>query len=158
MPAPAPDVLLCFACRRLGACRLGITHETLVEPGVSQTQLACARDYEGGPGVSHGGWTAEVMDEALGHLNILGGGFAVTATLNVEFLRPVPLERPLVIRAWSETVENGRRTNAGELSLISTGVVLARARGVYVDRDASHFQRHAAWLAEQDAAGRPDEA
>jgi hypothetical protein len=48
-------------------------------------------------------------------------------------------------------VENGRRRNAGELRLASTGALLARAHGVFVERDASHFERYRRWIADQDA-------
>lgn len=144
-------VRLCAACARTGACRLGVTHEQLIEPNVSLTQLVCGPEYEGGPGVAHGGWTAAAMDEVLGHLNLLSGQMAVTGTLTVDFLRPVPIERPLEIRAWCEGVEDGRRRNRGELRLVSTGAVLARAHGVFVERDQSHFERYRRWIAAQDA-------
>jgi len=115
------------------------------------TKLVCGAEHEGGPGVAHGGWTAAAMDEVLGHLNLLMGQMAVTGSLTVDFLKPVPIERPLELRAWCEGVENGRRRNHGELTLAATGAVLARAHGVFVERDQSHFERYRRWIAEQDA-------
>ena len=41
----------------------------------------------------------------------------------------------------------------GELILASTGALLGRAEAVMVLRDQGHFERHRAWLAEQDAIG-----
>ena len=149
---PVSQVHLCGACTRTGVCRLGVIDERLIEPGVSLTRLECGAQYEGGPGVAHGGWTAEAMDEVLGHLNILSGRMAVTAQITVEYVRPVPIGRPLELRAWCETVEAGRRHNRGELTLAATGAVLARAHGVFVERDASHFERYRRWIAAQDAA------
>ena len=146
----APPVRLCASCERIGACRLGLTDERLSGPDESLTLLVCGPEHEGGPGVAHGGWTAAAMDEVLGHLNLLMGQMAVTATLTVEYLKPVPIERPLEIRAWCEGVENGRRRNRGELRLASTGAVLARAHGVFVERDQSHFERYRRWIAAQD--------
>ena len=150
---PEGPVTLCYSCRRTGVCRLGLTEERLVEPDVSLTLLTCGAEHEGGPGVAHGGWTAAAMDEALGHLNILAGQMAVTATLTVDYLRPVPIERPLEIRARLEKVEGGRRFISGDLTLASTGTVLARGRGEFVERDASHFERFQRWLASQTAEG-----
>jgi len=146
-------IQLCASCSRTGVCRLGLTHERLIESGVSLTELVCGAEHEGGPGVAHGGWTAAVMDEVLGHLNLLSGQMAVTGELTVQFLRPVPIERPLELRAWCEGVEGGRRRNRGELRLASTGAVLAHAHGVFVERDASHFERFRRWIDSQDAGG-----
>ncbi len=146
-----PNVKLCESCSRSGVCRLGLTSERLIEPGASLTELVCGAEHEGGPGVAHGGWTAAVMDEVLGHLNLLSGQMAVTGELTVQFLKPVPIERPLELRAWCEGVDNGRRRNRGELRLASTGALLATAQGVFVERDASHFERYRRWIASQDA-------
>jgi acyl-coenzyme A thioesterase PaaI-like protein len=147
-------VILCAECRRLGHCRLGITHEAAVSEFRTETTLACPRNHEGGPGVAHGGWTASVMDEALGHLALLCGQMTVTATLSVDFVRPVPIERPLKIVAWREAVERNRWINVGELVLVSTGVVLARARGEFAMRDQSrHFEKFREWLAAEEGGG-----
>ncbi len=144
-------VILCEECRRLGACRLGITTETVVGDFRTETTLVCPRDHEGGPGVAHGGWTASAMDEGLGHLALLCGQMTVTATLTVDFVRPVPIERPLKLTAWREKVERNRWINAGELVLESTGVVLARARGEFAMRDQSlHFEKFREWIATED--------
>ena len=149
-----PLVHYCAACTRAGACRLGLIEERLVEGGASLTRLVCGAAYEGGPGVAHGGWTAEAMDEVLGHHNLLSGRMAVTASLTVEYKRPVPIGRPLLLRAWCEKVEDGRRYNRGELTLEATGAVLARANGIFVERDPSHFERYRRWLASQDAEAK----
>ncbi len=151
-------IRLCGACSRTGVCRLGLTEEQLVEPGVSLTRLVCGAEHEGGPGVAHGGWTAAAMDEVLGHLNLLSGRMAVTGELSVQFLRPVPVERPLELRAWCEGAENGRRRHRGELRLASTGALLATAHGVFVERDQSHFERYRRWIAEQDAQAADGQA
>jgi acyl-coenzyme A thioesterase PaaI-like protein len=144
-------VILCAECRRLGACRLGLTNEAVVGEFRTETALVCPRDHEGGPGVAHGGWTASAMDEALGHLALLCGQMTVTATLTVDFLRPVPIERPLKLTAWRERVERNRWINVGELVLESTGVVLARARGEFSMRDQSrHFEKFREWLASEE--------
>lgn len=144
-------VHLCYACRKTGRCRLGLSVERLEGERFSRTELTCPAEHEGGPGVAHGGWTTAAMDEVLGHINLLMGQMAVTAELTVEFLRPVPIERPLIALAWCDKVERGRRYNRGELRLAATGAVLARASGVFVERDPSHFERFLRWLAHEDA-------
>ena len=44
---------------------------------------------------------------------------------------------------------------AGEMTLASTGAVLAQAEAVMVVRDIGHFARHEEWLARQDLAAEP---
>jgi acyl-coenzyme A thioesterase PaaI-like protein len=145
------NVVLCEECRRLGHCRLGITEEKLAGEFRTETLLVCPKDHEGGPGVAHGGWTASVMDEALGHLPLLHGQMTVTASLTVDFLHPTPIERPLKLVAWRERVERNRWINHGELTLVSTGAVLARAHGEFAMRDQSrHFARFSEWLAREE--------
>lgn len=144
-------VALCGACRRTGTCRLGLTTEVLGEDGVARSELTCSEDHEGGPGVAHGGWTAGVLDELLGHVPLLHDTLSVTKSLDVEFLKPVPVGRALSAVAWVERRNADRWHVAGELRLAATGAVLARGRGVWVNRDRSHFERHRRWLAGQDA-------
>jgi acyl-CoA thioesterase FadM len=80
---------------------------------------------------------------------------AVTSVLQVEFLKPVPIERNLMVRAWRDKYENNRWYNKAEMRLVTTDALLARANGVFVERDSSHFERHRNWLADQDRAA-PD--
>ena len=98
----------------------------------------------------HGGWTASVLDEMLGHLALFAGTFTVTSSLSVEYLRPVPVERELGGFAWVERRENGRWDVAGELRLAGTKTRLTRVTGVFIERDAAHFQKHEEWLQRQD--------
>lgn len=158
-PSSTEDMLwLCGGCRAAGACRLGIRRERRVGPDAIESELICAADQQAGPGIAHGGWTAAVMDDLLGHLAAGEGRRAVTAKLTVEFLRPVPVERPLVARAWCESNDGGRRIHKAELRLASTGALLARGSGLFVERDDSHFVRHRAWLAQQDAEAGGEDA
>lgn len=143
-------IYLCRACQRLGACRLGLTSERMSDDGVMEVTLSSSRENEAGVDIAHGGWTAAVMDDLLGHLGAAQGVFAVTASLTVEFLKPVPIERPLLAKAWCEKSEGGRRLHRAELTLAATGAVLARGQGVFVERDRTHYDRHRQWLASED--------
>jgi acyl-coenzyme A thioesterase PaaI-like protein len=151
MPKSEGGVPLCGACLRPGRCRLGVSQETLSD-GVVSSDLICPPDHEGGPRVAHGGWTASVMDELLGHVPLMHSQLSVTATLTVDFRKPVPIDRPLRVRAWVDKIEGQKWYNSGELVLVSTNSVLATATGIWIARDVSHFIRHQRWLADQDAA------
>ena len=150
-PRTDGGVALCGACRRTGVCRLGLTTERLDDDGVARFGISCPSEHEGGPGVAHGGWTAGVLDEVLGHVPLLHHRMSVTGTLTVRFEKPVPIERPLEARAWVARREPRKWSIAGELVLASSEAVLARADGIFVLRDqATHFGDFKRWLAEQE--------
>jgi acyl-coenzyme A thioesterase PaaI-like protein len=155
-PQPDSPVALCGACRRLGGCRLGLGREELQADGSVHTDLVCGPENEGGPGVAHGGWTASIFDEITGHVPLLNGQLAVTGRLSLSYLKPVPLGRPLRTRAWTVRREGRLWYVAGEMTLASTGAVLASGEAVMVLRDPAHFDRHRQWLADQDRAARPE--
>jgi acyl-coenzyme A thioesterase PaaI-like protein len=149
-PRTDGGVALCGACRRTGACRLGLTTERLDAEGVAHFDLVCPPEHEGGPAVAHGGWTAAVLDEVLGHVPILHGHMSVTGTLTIRYERPVPIGRLLEARAWVEQREPRKWRLAGEITLSSSDATLASARGVFVLRTAeAHFGAFERWLAEQ---------
>jgi acyl-coenzyme A thioesterase PaaI-like protein len=136
-----------------------VVEEHLTDDDVLISDLVCSADQEGGPNVAHGGWTASVMDELLGHVPLHHNQLSVTGTLTVNFRKPVPIERPLRARAWIDKVDGQKWYISGELMLRSTGSILASATGVWIARDAAHFARHQQWLADQDAqaeAANPD--
>ena len=145
-------VTLCGACREARTCRLGVHREWLADDDVSHFEVSCPRDQEGGPNVAHGGWTAATMDEMLGHVPLLHNQMTVTATLTVNFKKPVPVERALVARAWIDKIEGSKWFISGELLLPLKQSVLATATGIWIARDPSHFAKHEQWLAEQDEA------
>ena len=134
-----------------GVCRLGLITERLDDDGVARFELACPAGHEGGPGVAHGGWTAGVLDEVLGNVPILLGQLSVTGTLTVRLLKPVPIERPLEVRAWVERVERKKWFCSGQLVLASSGAELATATGVWIARDGrAHFSAFEDWLVTQE--------
>jgi uncharacterized protein (TIGR00369 family) len=154
------QVALCGGCARQGSCRLGLGRETLLSDGTTETDLVCTKEHEGGPNVAHGGWTAAVFDEVLGHVPMLHGQLAVTGQLSVTFVKPVPVGRPLRAVARADRREERRWHVSGELLLASTGAVLGRAAAIMVLRDRGHFERHREWLAQQDtveAPGKPSD-
>jgi acyl-coenzyme A thioesterase PaaI-like protein len=158
-PRTDGGVALCGGCSRTGECRLGLTTERLDADGSASFEITCPADHEGGPGVAHGGWTAAVLDEVCGHVPILHGQLSVTGTLTTRFVKPVPVGRRLVARAWIVEKHERKWRIAGELTLASSGALLAEAEGTFVLRDrADHFGGFERWLAEQDGdAGAENE-
>jgi acyl-coenzyme A thioesterase PaaI-like protein len=143
-------LLLCRACRSLQRCRLGIERETLTAEGLVEFETTCPDDHEGGPDVAHGGWIASVLDEMSGHALLMLDAFAVTGSLTVNFLKPIPIRRPLLGRAWVSGREGRRVYVRGELRLADAGDVVATSEAVMIRRPADHFDRHQRWLASRE--------
>lgn len=142
-------VTLCGGCRAAARCRMGLMAETLRDDGVVFSELSCPRKDEGGRNVAHGGWTAGVLDELVGHTLLLRGEFAVTGTLTVVFHKPVPVEVPLIAETHVLRREGRRVFVSAELRLAETRTILASAEATMVKRPEDHFDRHDKWLAEE---------
>ena len=86
--------------------------------------------YEGPPGASHGGIVAAYLDEVLGAMAArASGGPAVTGEITVRYVKPVPLETPLVGRG-SLVATHARYVDVeARLEEFGTDRVLATARG-----------------------------
>jgi uncharacterized protein (TIGR00369 family) len=104
-------------------------------------------EYEGGSGYIHGGIIATVLDEAMGKVTRFRGLRAVTAELNIEYLRPVPVDRMLRVEGF-ETEMTGRNIFIqGEIWDAAGGALLARAKGRFVtlrEWDARNLEAKAA--------------
>jgi uncharacterized protein (TIGR00369 family) len=150
-PTSPGGVALCAACHRLGDCRLGLRTEVLEDDGSVTTELVCDDSHEGGPGVAHGGWTAGALDELVGHVVLQHQKLSVTAKLQIAFLRPVPVGRPLRATARRVREADGRWFVHAEIALAATGSVLATADGEMALREWRHFARFREWLAGEDA-------
>jgi uncharacterized protein (TIGR00369 family) len=87
--------------------------------------------YQGGGGFAHGGIIALLLDEAMGKVCRFREVRAVTAELSVEYLKPVSVEKEIIVEAH-ETEQKGRNLfHAGEIR-DSTGTILARGKGRFV--------------------------
>src|SRR3954468_4778336 len=95
-PRTDGGVALCAACRRTGACRLGLSTEVLGADDVARFDIVCPPEHEGGPGVAHRGGRAAVPCAVLGRVPLRHGTVSVTKRREVEYLRRVPIGRPLV--------------------------------------------------------------
>ncbi len=85
---------------------------------------------EGPPTAIHGGVISWIFDIVLGVLVQAQGEPAVTKSLTVEYLRPTPINAPLVAEARLVEREGTRTLVEGSIS--SQGKVTARSCGVFV--------------------------
>jgi acyl-coenzyme A thioesterase PaaI-like protein len=83
--------------------------------------------YEGPPGHVHGGIIAAMFDELLGFAQ-LSPGF--TAYLHINYRRPTPLDTPLHLVAWVESVSGRKRMVRGEC--YAGDALLTDAEGLFI--------------------------
>ncbi|WP_231645109.1 PaaI family thioesterase [Sciscionella sediminilitoris] len=86
-PSPSGR-LLCGGCAGDDVCRLGVGIAD-VHDDVVRAEVSCARSWQGGPGVAHGGWIAAVFDDVLTAAALRRESRLVTKSLAVSYLRPV---------------------------------------------------------------------
>ena len=86
--------------------------------------------FAGPPGAAHGGIVAAYLDEVLAGAAVHHTGRPhVTGELTVRYVRPTPIERPLVGRGRAVRA-NGRSLDLeGSLEDLESGVVVATAAG-----------------------------
>jgi len=105
----------------------------ILEPGKVRAELILPRQYEGYPGVVHGGIVAAILDECGGRAHMDDPTrFMVTAQLNVRYRKPVPTETPLIVIGIAGQ-RRGRVAEAHSEILDKNGDVLAEAELVLVD-------------------------
>jgi uncharacterized protein (TIGR00369 family) len=121
----------CFGCGKdnLHGMRLRFFLDPERQRFVCNVRLT--RRYTGPPGHCHGGIIATILDEAMSKLSKLRDVIAATSQMKVDYLKPVPLGRPLRVES-REIGKRGRRLSRIAEIFDEKGIVLARARGVFV--------------------------
>ena len=95
----------------------------------------------GAPGLAHGGAVAAACDDVLGFTLWIAGTPAVTRSLTVEYLRPVPLHQPHRITAHIRSRE-GRALHVMATGTDSDGANRFTATAVFVAVSTDHFAAH----------------
>jgi len=119
---------------------MGLVFERDVERKRIVGRFRLGPEYQGGRGFLHGGIIATLLDEAMGKVSRFSDVRTVTAELNVEYLRPVPVGEEIVVEAFA-LERNGRELlHQGEIRN-AAGKLLARGRGRFVVIDPRKFAR-----------------
>ena len=95
----------------------------------------------GAPGLAHGGAVAAACDDLLGFTLWIAGAPAVTRSLTVEYLRPVPLHQPHRLAAHIVS-RDGRALNVIGTGTGHDGVIRFTARAIFVTVTTDHFADH----------------
>jgi acyl-coenzyme A thioesterase PaaI-like protein len=120
-------------------------------------EFTVTEHHQGAPGLAHGGLLAAAFDEVLGALNWLLAHPAVTARLETDFRRPVPVGSVLRIDARI-TGAKGRKVWTSAVGRLTgpDGPVAVTAAALFVQVPLEHFRDHGS--AEHVAAAIEDRA
>ena len=121
----------CFGC---GGANDGGMKLTFEQDNVNRRivgRFVLGERYQGGGGFAHGGVIALLLDEAMGKVCRFRGVKAVTAELSVEYLKPVSVEKEIVVEGYEAELKGRNLFLVGEIR-DTEGRVLARAKGRFV--------------------------
>lgn len=107
-------------------------------------EFVVSENHQGAPGLAHGGLLSLAFDEALGKLMWLLRAPAVTARLETDFLKPVPMGSKLFISA-EITGQVSRKVYCSAVGRLNSadGEVAVRAAALFVIVPMSHFLQNA---------------
>jgi len=133
----------CFGCGELHPT--GLHLKAIAGEGMDITAtFTVTENHQGAPGLAHGGLLSLAFDEALGKLMWLLRAPAVTARLETDFLKPVPMGSVLHISARIVGQVSRKVYAVAEGRLNSPdGPLAVRAASLYVIVPMAHFLNNA---------------
>jgi len=133
MPTKQPNSRHCFICGLENSIGLKLKfYETA--PGEVTVDHIVPEEYQGYPGVVHGGVVAAMLDEVAGRTNMGGDPprFMFTARLDIRYRQNVPTGQPLRIVGRSGKVK--KRTATASAKIFGPeGSLLAEAEALLVN-------------------------
>lgn len=123
----------CFACGPENPIGMHLHFERDPEGDGVLCRCTLSANYQGWRGIAHGGIVMALLDEAMAHAAGFAGHRGVTASVNVRFRKPVPLEAPIEVRGrvtWQRRGIVGVEARIGD----ARGALLARSEGSFVSR------------------------
>ena len=133
----------CFGCGELHPTGLHLVAHAGADADLT-AEFTVTENHQGAPGLAHGGLLSLAFDEALGKLMWLIRAPAVTARLETDFLKPVPMGTTLHITARITGQVNSKVYTAAEGRLGGPdGEIAVRAAALFVIVPMSHFLENA---------------
>ena len=124
----------CFACGQNNAEGMRLKFAYDEERDCLVCRFRLGKRFTGPPGHCHGGIIATILDEAMGKVNKLRHVIALTSQITVDYLKPVPLNKPLRVESREVRVRGRKHVNMAEI-LNQKDEVLARSRALFIAID-----------------------
>ncbi len=105
--------------------------ESRIENDEVISEVTFGTTYEGPPGCVHGGIVALAWDHVLAAATMINDSRGPTATLQITYLKPTPLNVPLQYKAWIDRIEGKKSYVKGQC--IAAGQVVTEAEGLFIN-------------------------
>ena len=112
----------CFGCGQKNP--IGLKLKFTWDGKVARSEYTPDPNYQGWPGVVHGGIIANMLDEGSGWAMVFNGLYGVTARMEVLYHNPAPVGKPLVITG-TITKKSGKRIETTSLVKTKDGMLIA---------------------------------
>ena len=133
----------CFGCGSEHPSGLHLA-VTVADDFVVTTSFVVTAAHQGAPGLAHGGVLAAAIDEVVGFVIYLVRRPAVTARLETDFKRAVPLGTELFLRGECVAIEGRKLFLHAEARMDAPdGPLAVEGRALFVGVGGEHFARHA---------------
>lgn len=134
-----PSAKHCFVCGVTNPFGLKLRFYS-TGPDEVTAAIRVPEEYQGYPGVTHGGIVAAMLDEACGRCQMgsTPPRFMYTARLEIRYRRNVPIGQPLRL-VGKAGQRKGRKAECSAYIYNEEGVLLAEATALMVDMPASAF-------------------
>ncbi len=110
--------------------------------GVAVGTCTLGLRYEGPPSYAHGGVSAMLLDQILGHAHAISGRPGMTVRLSLRYRAPVPLRTPLRVSGWVERETGEHSTAKAALATADApDAPLVEAEGKFVTPDPDQVRR-----------------
>ena len=138
-----PSSRTCFLCGRQNDIGLKITWHNDLDARQVRAAVVVPEQFNGYPGIVHGGIVAAILDETAGRAILLDGdadNLMVTLKLEVKYRHPTPTGEPLTAAGWVIRQTEARAQVAAELRL-ADGTVTAQCEALIVRPSQEFFDR-----------------
>lgn len=120
----------CFVCGHENPHSIGLTW-WVDEDGIMTSEFTLNEGQQGPPGHAHGGASAAILDEAMGLVVWAAGHQVAAVNLEINYHKPLPLNRPLSLAARITQRDERKIFSTGEIKLADSTVAVS-GRGIYV--------------------------
>ncbi|XP_008590150.1 PREDICTED: acyl-coenzyme A thioesterase THEM4-like, partial [Galeopterus variegatus] len=90
---------------------------------------------QGVPGFLHGGAIATIIDATTGMTALLAGGIVMTANLNINFKRPIPLCSTVVLNSQLDKVEGRKFFVSCNIHSVDGKTLYSETTGLFIKLD-----------------------
>lgn len=135
---PKPDNH-CIGCGQANPSSLRLSFVRSRQESVVRTWIRPDERLQGALGITHGGIISLLLDETMGKTLSAVGIRAPTASLKVDFRRPMMIGREYEVRAWIRTQQGRKQFVNAEVVPAEDQTVIAQAEALFLQlRSPTH--------------------